>query len=109
MSLFLFTGKSQLLSPSSTTVELPVVQLGADGLPLVLSSEGLPIVFRGSTRGKKVFKALDLDTDKFLSRQEFEEGIQKFLSTSEELILSNTQIEALWKETDLNNDGKVSW
>lgn len=101
-------GKTALASPGATQ-ELPVVPLGADGLPLVLSPEGIPIVFRGPTRGKKVFKALDLDADKFLSREEFEEGIQKFLSTSEELALTPAQIDALWKETDLNNDGKISW
>lgn len=55
-----------------------------------------------------MFKLFDHDKDKFLNRHEFEEGIRGFINAPE-LTITPEQIDALWMETDLNKDEKISW
>jgi hypothetical protein len=70
--------------------------------------EEKPVVFKGSSRAKNIFKLFDHDKDKFLSRAEFEAGLKNFINAPE-LSITPEQIEALWQETDINKDEKVSW
>lgn len=79
----------------------------AKGAPASTEPEK-PIVWKGSSRAKKVFKLFDHDKDKFLNRAEFEEGLRSFVNAPE-LTLTEEHIEALWLETDWDKDGKISW
>jgi len=69
-----------------------------------------PVVFKSGTRAKKVFKLFDHDRDKFLNRAEFAAGVVDFISQPELAAqITPQQIDALWDETDLNKDDKISW
>jgi Ca2+-binding EF-hand superfamily protein len=91
---------SPLASPHSTT--------------LATATSASSAIFKPK-RAKQLFKQFDLDKDRYLSRAEFEAGIKLFLSLqnnnveNSELQLSSEAIEALWKETDLNNDKRISY
>jgi Ca2+-binding EF-hand superfamily protein len=89
------------------TVKVPLPVAGKPDVK-ALPIEEKAVVFKGAARSKAIFKTLDADRDKFLSRAEFTEGLLEFMSTPE-LVLTQEQISALWAETDLNKDDKVSW
>jgi Ca2+-binding EF-hand superfamily protein len=74
----------------------------------VFEDEKQPIVWKGAARAKKLFKVFDHDKDKVLNRAEFEAGLKGFVN-GPDLEITPEQIEALWLETDVNKDEKVSW
>jgi Ca2+-binding EF-hand superfamily protein len=95
----------------------------ADAAASILTS---PVFMQ--TRAKKLFAAFDSNGDKQLSRDEFTAGLTSFVASlrlgdekqidispahvtrtsTGELTLSAAQLDALWKETDLDCDGRIS-
>jgi len=77
-------------------------------LPVAALEETKPPVFKGA-RAKKLFKVFDSDRDKFLTRAEFAAGLVHFITAPELPPITQEQIDALWAETDVNKDDKISW
>ena len=123
------TPKSNLTSPKSFTPSrssrTSVASPTSADVSSASSSTASP-VFK-QTRAKKLFTQFDLDHDHYLSLSEFSLGLSAFvssLSTSDlqidldaahvtqgeggKVTLSAGQVDALWKETDLDGDGRVS-
>lgn len=63
-------------------------------------------VFDKPKVAKKVFQSMDRDKDKKLSRAEFARGMAEMLQDEN---ISESAIDALWKQTDINLDGFISW
>lgn len=88
----------------------PLSQLPASALQPQGDGTAAPVVvFKGATRSKKLFKLFDADKDKMLNRAEFAAGLSDFISSPDLPPLTPEQINALWLETDLNKDDKVSF
>ena len=81
-----------------------------------------------TARAKKLFLAFDLDKDHYLSLSEFNSGLSSLLSSltlsslplnispthlttadgTDRISLTPLQLDALWKETDVDYDGRIS-
>ena len=81
-----------------------------------------------TARAKKLFTAFDLDKDHYLSLSEFNSGLSSLLSSltlsslplnispthlttadgTDRISLTPLQLDALWKETDVDYDGRIS-
>lgn len=102
--------KSGAARPPSQAADKPA------GVPLVRidnKKNGVPqdalkqAVFDKPKVAKKVFTGMDKDKDKKLSKEEFVAGFRQLLEEEENI--SDGAIDALWKQTDTNLDGFVSW
>ena len=115
---------SVLTSPTSRTPGAP-----SPASPTAASPSDPPLtspVFKLS-RAKKLFTLWDLNHDHFLSPAEFSAGLTAFVATASasdlqldldaahvtqdeggKVTLSSGQVDALWKEADVDGDGRVS-
>lgn len=87
----------------------PFASSSAGAASAAVEEEKQPIVWKGATRAKKLFKLFDHDKDKVLNRAEFSSGLVGFVNGPDLAPLTSEQVDALWLETDLNKDEKVSW
>ena len=95
--------------------------------PLNTDESSASPVFK-TARAKKLFAAFDLDRDHYLSLSEFNSGLSSLLSSltlsslplnispthlttadgTDRISLTPLQLDALWKETDVDYDGRIS-
>ena len=125
------TPKAKLAPPTPSKSTRPTTSSStiSPQPPAPLNTEETPAspVFNAS-RAKKLFAAFDLDKDHYLSPSEFNSGLSSLMSSltlsslpltispthlttadgSDRISLTPLQLDALWKETDVDCDGRIS-
>ena len=124
-TLMVTSGKPKALNTSAESLVSPPLSRSRSNT-LHSPSSGSTAVWR-TARAKDVFKQFDANKDKILNKVEFTAGLQSFISLKTDpppvndtatatttpqvptpTALTATQIEALWNETDINGDGRIT-
>ena len=119
--------KTKVIPPTPSKFNRPTTVSAS--LPPPLSTDESPAspVFKAA-RAKKLFSSFDVDRDHYLSLAEFNSGLSSLLSSltlsslplnispthlttaagTDRISLTPLQLDALWRETDVDYDGRIS-